>query len=66
MQLAIISDARIPERAETIPRPFRERIIAADHTVHAGDFKTAGAFTEVRELSTNLTAVHGNADPADI
>lgn len=66
MQLAIISDAHIPERAETIPRPFRERIIAADHTVHAGDFETAGALTEVRELSTNLTAVHGNADPADI
>lgn len=66
MQLAIISDTHVPERAEAIPASFRDRIAAADHTVHAGDFETRAMLEEVRDLAPALTAVHGNADPAAI
>jgi putative phosphoesterase len=66
MRLAIISDTHIPAREATIPEPFRERIAAADHTIHAGDFQTADVLEEVRELASELTAVHGNIDPPDI
>lgn len=66
MRLAIIADTHLPERADSIPARFREQIRAADHTVHAGDFETVEALAEVRELAADLTAVHGNADPADI
>ena len=66
MQLAVISDTHIPERAEEIPKQFRERIAAADHVIHAGDFETAETLAEIRDLATELTAVHGNVDPAGI
>lgn len=63
VQLAIISDTHIPERAESIPESFRETIAAADQTIHAGDFETADALADLRELAGDLMAVHGNADP---
>lgn len=66
MQLAVISDTHIPEREDSIPEPFRELIRAADHTIHAGDFETPAVLDDIRDLAADLTAVHGNADPADI
>lgn len=66
VQLAVISDTHIPTREKAIPEPFRERIAAADHTIHAGDFETSEVVAEIRELATELTAVHGNVDPGDI
>jgi hypothetical protein len=63
MELALISDTHIPSRAQAIPEPFRERIAAADHVVHAGDFDSKGALADVRELAPSLTAVAGNMDP---
>ena len=64
MQVAIISDSHIPDREESIPVALRERIAAADHVVHAGDFTSTETLAHVRELATELTAVHGNmADP---
>jgi hypothetical protein len=66
MRLAVISDSHIPEREPDIPEPFRERIAAADHTIHAGDFESPDVLTNVRDLATELTAVHGNVDPAGV
>ena len=66
MNLAVIADTHIPGRAEAIPDPFVERIAAADHTIHAGDFETAETLDAIREVAGELTAVHGNADPATI
>lgn len=66
VQLAVLSDTHVPEREESIPEQFRERIAEADHTVHAGDFETHEVLEEVRDLATELTAVHGNVDPVDL
>ena len=66
MQVAILSDTHIPGQKERIPDAFRERIRAADRVVHAGDFGSKDALADVRELASDLTAVYGNADPADI
>ncbi|WP_115862942.1 metallophosphoesterase family protein [Halorussus litoreus] len=66
MELAILSDTHIPGQAEQLPDPFREHIEEADHVLHAGDFGSKGALWDVRELANGLTAVYGNADPADI
>jgi len=65
VKVALVSDTHVPDRAEAIPETFRERIAAADHTVHAGDFETAAVLDEIRDLAGELTAVYGNADPAD-
>lgn len=51
-------------RAHSVsPQPFRERIRAADHMLHAGDFDSKGALTDQRKLAPVLTAVSGNMDP---
>lgn len=63
MEIAIISDTHIPSRATRIPPAFREKIEAADHVIHAGDFDSKGALADIRDLSSELTAVAGNTDP---
>ncbi|MBX0295383.1 metallophosphoesterase family protein [Haloarcula nitratireducens] len=63
MDVALISDTHIPSRAAEIPAAFQERIEAADHVIHAGDFDSEGALANVRAMSARLTAVAGNMDP---
>ncbi|WP_217920487.1 metallophosphoesterase family protein [Halolamina sp. CBA1230] len=66
MELAVVSDSHVPERESALPEEFRERIAAADHTIHAGDFQTVDVLDDVRALASELTAVHGNVDPDGI
>jgi len=66
MDVAIVSDTHIPDREGSIPDPFRERIAAADHVVHAGDFIDPDVLGELREFAADLTAVHGNMDPDEV
>jgi putative phosphoesterase len=67
MRLAIISDTHIPDRATEIPDPVRERVEAADHVIHAGDFEDPAVVEEVRSLADgDLTAVRGNVDPPSV
>jgi putative phosphoesterase len=66
MELAILSDTHIPGQAGALPDAFRDRVREADHVVHAGDFGSAGAYTDVATLADGLTAVYGNADPRGI
>ncbi|NHN48148.1 metallophosphoesterase family protein [Halostella sp. JP-L12] len=63
MEVAILSDTHVPTRADEVPRWVSERVRAADHVVHAGDFDSAEAYDEVAELAADLTAVKGNMDP---
>jgi putative phosphoesterase len=63
-RLAIIADTHISSRAEQIPEWIREGVERADHTIHAGDFDSADALDDVRDLAGDeLTAVTGNIDP---
>lgn len=62
--VALISDTHIPSRASAIPSSFEDRIHAADHVIHAGDFDAASAYERVQDLCDHLTAVHGNMDPS--
>jgi putative phosphoesterase len=64
MNVAILSDTHIPSRAMHIPDAFRERIQAADHVIHAGDFNSKGALKDIQRLASELTAVGGNMDPS--
>ncbi|MFB6222450.1 MAG: metallophosphoesterase family protein [Haloarcula sp.] len=63
MDVALISDSHIPSREHEIPPPFQERIELADHVIHAGDFDSKGALSDIRNMATELTAVAGNIDP---
>ncbi|MFB6096853.1 MAG: metallophosphoesterase family protein [Haloferacaceae archaeon] len=67
MEVAIISDTHVPSRSPGIPPWVRERVGAADHTIHAGDFDSAAALETVTELADgDLTAVAGNMDRLDL
>ncbi|GAB3324286.1 metallophosphoesterase [Haloplanus rallus] len=67
MRLAIIGDTHIPDRATGIPDWVRERVEAADHVVHVGDFEGPAVVEGVRSLADgNLTAVRGNVDPPSV
>ena len=63
MEIAIISDTHIPSRASEIPPAFEQRIRQADHVIHAGDFDTEGALSNIQAMASDLTAVRGNTDP---
>ncbi|WP_135819941.1 metallophosphoesterase family protein [Halostella litorea] len=65
-EVAVVSDTHVPTRADTIPEWVRERMGAADHVVHAGDFDSAEAYDEVAALAADLTAVAGNMDPVTL
>jgi len=67
MDVAIIGDTHIPDRSTGIPDWVRERVEAADHTIHTGDFETPEVVDEVRSLAGGaFTGVRGNVDPVGI
>ena len=73
MELAILSDTHVPEQAEDLPEPFRDRIAAADHVVHAGDFGSVEAFEAVRGkvapggiVAADNAVAGGTIDAADL
>jgi putative phosphoesterase len=61
--VVIIGDTHVPSRARGFPAWVDDRVEAADHVVHAGDFDSRRALDHVRSLATDLTAVLGNTDP---
>lgn len=67
MELAIISDTHIPSRAAELQPWVRERVGAADHTIHAGDVDSVETLEMLRELAGgDITVVRGNADILDL
>jgi putative phosphoesterase len=66
VEIAILSDTHVPSRAERIPDWVAERVRAADHAIHAGDFDSPEAYETVASLTDDLTAVLGNTDPLSL
>ncbi|QCC46624.1 metallophosphoesterase family protein [Halobellus limi] len=69
VELALVSDTHVPSRADSIPAWVEDRIRAADHVVHAGDFDSAAAYERIVDLAGgegSLTAVVGNIDPPSL
>jgi putative phosphoesterase len=62
--IAIVSDTHMPKGARRIPQACRERLVAADAIVHAGDLCTLAVLAELQRLGPPVTAVHGNVDDA--
>jgi hypothetical protein len=64
MRLAVVADTHVPNRAPETPRWVRQRVTAAAHTIHAGDFDSRAELDRFRDWTDgNLTAVRGNIDP---
>lgn len=68
-EVALLADTHVPSRAAEIPDWVAERVRAAGHAVHAGDFDSPAALARVRDLAggaDSLTAVRGNTDPSTL
>lgn len=68
-QIAVVSDTHCyHDPADAVPAWVTERLVAADHVVHAGDFVTADALAYFDSLASDgdLVAVRGNADVAGV
>ncbi len=65
-EVAIVSDSHIPSRASEVPERVRNEIEKSSHVIHAGDFDSAEALNDFREISLELTAVYGNMDNHDL
>lgn len=63
MDVAIISDTHIPSRERRLPTAVHDKVRRADHVIHAGDFDSKSAYSDVENLASHLTAVAGNVDP---
>lgn len=66
MTVVILADTHIPDREQSFPATFRERIRNADHVIHAGDFTSPDTLETIQNLASNLTAVQGNVDRASM
>lgn len=66
MLVAIIADTHLPRGTRRIPDECLERMRAADHILHAGDLSSAEVLSELRALGPPVSAVHGNADSAEL
>lgn len=61
MQVALVSDSHVPERADDVPDEVLNACEDADMTVHAGDFTSPDAY-EAFDETGELVAVYGNMD----
>ncbi|WP_224448477.1 YfcE family phosphodiesterase [Haloprofundus salilacus] len=67
MQVAILGDTHIPSRASELPQWVQDCLVAADYTLHTGDFDSTEAYDTVLALTDGMvTAVAGNADPPEL
>lgn len=66
MRVAILSDTHVPSRADAVPEWVLDEVRAADHVLHAGDFDSPDAYEETAAAASELTAVVGNLDPANL
>lgn len=64
--LAVIADTHLPRGRRRLPAACVERIQAADLVVHVGDFSTAAAYEQIAAVGSELVAVHGNVDAAEL
>lgn len=66
MEIAIVSDSHVPSRESSIPQWALDRMRAADHVIHAGDFDSSKALADIQSVAPRLTAVAGNMDPRSL
>lgn len=65
MKIGVLADTHIPRRAHALPPELREALRGCALILHAGDFATAEALSEVKALGP-VEAVYGNADSLEL
>lgn len=61
MQVALVSDSHVPDRADSVPDEVLNACEDADMTAHAGDFVSQDAY-DAFDATGELVSVRGNMD----
>jgi len=65
MKIGVISDTHIPKRAKGLPEIVLNAFKDVEHIIHAGDIMNMDVIYKLEDMAP-VTAVAGNADPAEI
>ncbi|UZX05481.1 metallophosphoesterase [Arthrobacter sp. CDRTa11] len=66
MNLLLVSDTHVPNRARALPRQVWAAVENADVVFHAGDWVTAALLDEFEQRSRRLVGVYGNNDGPEL
>ncbi|MBI4981675.1 MAG: metallophosphoesterase family protein [Candidatus Omnitrophica bacterium] len=66
MKIGVLSDTHIPDRAKSIPQEILDAFKNVDMIIHAGDFADLNILEKLKSTCSNVKAVAGNMDPAEI
>ena len=66
MQVLVVSDTHIPERAAKIPDQFWKAVMPDSVILHAGDFTDLAVLKELQKKAKQVYAVWGNMDGAEV
>jgi len=66
LRIVAIADTHISDRSGKLPEKLLAEIKRADALIHAGDFVDLKLLNELKSICSNLWAVRGNMDSAEI
>lgn len=66
LELVVVADTHVPNRARDLPAPLWAAIEAADVVIHAGDWVTPALLNQVEARSRRLVGVWGNNDGPEL
>lgn len=65
MNIGVIADTHIPQRAKNIPKEVYDYFKGVDLILHAGDLTDLSVLDELRSITPKVEAVLGNMDPPE-
>jgi uncharacterized protein len=66
MQLLLMADTHVPQRAKDLPEQVWNAVVEADVVVHAGDWVDAGLLDVLEQSSRRLIGCYGNNDGPEL
>ena len=66
MQIGVLSDTHIPDRATEIPKEILDKFSDADMVLHAGDLVAISVLEKLKSVCKDIRAVWGNMDPYEV
>jgi len=66
MQVLVVADTHIPERASNIPEEFWKKVSQEEIVLHAGDFTDLAVLRELEKRAKQVYAVWGNMDGREV
>ncbi|MGH3462644.1 MAG: metallophosphoesterase family protein [Kribbellaceae bacterium] len=66
MDLLLLSDTHVPQRAKDLPEQVWNAVVEADVVIHAGDWVDAGLLDVLEQNARRLVGCYGNNDGPEL